>query len=76
MRNDEISKNEVNTEEVFTEQELSKLNEALKSNENIELPESLSKENIKELLQKEVNKIELLEKETENLKKIKLSLKR
>lgn len=74
MRNDEISKNEVNTEEVFTEQELSKLNEALKNNENIELPENLSKENIKELLQKEVNKIELLEKETENLKKENKSL--
>ena len=47
MRSDEINKNEISTEEVFTEQELSKLNETLKNNENIELPESLSKENIK-----------------------------
>ena len=44
MRSDEINNNEISTEEVFTEQELSKLNETLKNNENIELPESLSKE--------------------------------
>ena len=69
MRSDEINKNEISTEEVFTEQELSKLNETLKNNENIELPESLSKENVKDLLTKEVNKLEVLEKETENLKK-------
>ena len=69
MRSDEINKNEISTEEVFTEQELSKLNETLKNNENIELPESLSKENVKDLLKKEVNKLEVLEKETENLKK-------
>ena len=69
MRSDEINKNEISTEEVFTEQELSKLNETLKNNENIELPESLSKENVKNLLKKEVNKLEVLEKETENLKK-------
>ena len=37
MRSDEINKNEISTEEVFTEQELSKLNETLKNNENIEL---------------------------------------
>ena len=67
MRSDEINKNELSTEEVFTEQELSKLNETLKNNENIELPESLSKENVKNLLKKEVNKLEALEKETENL---------
>ena len=69
MRSDEINKNEISTEEVFTEQELSELNETLKNNENIELPESLSKENVKDLLKKEVNKLEVLEKETENLKK-------
>ena len=69
MRNDEINKNEISTEEVFTEQELSELNETLKNSENIEIPESLSKENVKELLKKEVNKLEILEKETENLKK-------
>ena len=73
MKNEDITKNE-STEEVFTEEELSKLNETLKVNENIELPESLSKENIKELLQKEVNKLEVLEKETENLKKENKSL--
>ena len=65
MRNDEINKNEISTEEVFAEQELSKLNETLKNNENIEMPENLSKENIKNLLKKEVNKLEFLEKETE-----------
>lgn len=74
MRSDEINKNEISTEEVFTEQELSKLNETLKNNENIELPENLSKENIKNLLKKEVNKLEVLEKETENLKKENKSL--
>ncbi len=74
MRSDEINKNEIGTEEVFTEQELSKLNEALKVNENIELPESLGKENIKALLKKEVNKLEVLEKETESLKKENKSL--
>ena len=74
MKNDEINKNEISTEEVFTEQELSKLNETLKNNENIELPESLSKENMKELLKKEVNKLEILEKETEDLKKENKSL--
>ncbi len=74
MRSDEINKNEISTEEVFAEQELSKLNETLKNNENIELPESLSKENVKELLKKEVNKLEILEKETENLKKENKSL--
>ena len=74
MRSDEINKNEISTEEVFTEQELSKLNETLKNNENIELPESLSKENVKNLLKKEVNKLEVLEKETENLKKENKSL--
>lgn len=74
MRSDEINKNEISTEEVFTEQELSKLNETLKNNENIEMPENLSKENIKNLLKKEVNKLEVLEKETENLKKENKSL--
>ena len=74
MRSDEINNNEISTEEVFTEQELSKLNETLKNNENIELSETLGKENIKELLQKEVNKLEVLEKETENLKKENKSL--
>ena len=74
MRSDEINKNEISTEEVFTEQELSKLNETLKNNENIELPENLSKENVKALLKKEVNKLEVLEKETENLKKENKSL--
>ncbi len=74
MRNDEINKNEISTEEVFAEQELSELNETLKNSENIELPESLSKENVKELLKKEVNKLEILEKETENLKKENKSL--
>ncbi|MBR6551343.1 MAG: beta-propeller domain-containing protein, partial [Clostridia bacterium] len=73
MKNEDITKNE-STEEVFSEEELSKINETLKVNENIELPESLSKENIKELLQKEVNKLEVLEKETENLKKENKSL--
>jgi hypothetical protein len=57
MRSDEINKNEISTEEVFAEQELSKLNETLKNNENIELPESLRKENVKDLLKKEVNKL-------------------
>lgn len=74
MRKDEINKNEISTEEVFTEQELSELNETLKNSENIELPESLSKENVKEMLKKEVNKLEILEKETENLKKENKSL--
>ena len=74
MRSDEINKNEISTEEVFTEQELSKLNETLKNNENIEMPENLSKENVKALLKKEVNKLEVLEKETENLKKENKSL--
>ena len=74
MRSDEINNNEISTEEVFTEQELSKLNETLKNNENIGLPESLSKENVKELLKKEFNKLEVLEKETENLKKENKSL--
>ena len=74
MRNDEINKNEIDTEEVFTEQKLSELNETLKNNEKLELPEKLSKGNVKELLQKEVNKIEILEKETENLKKENKSL--
>ncbi len=69
MRNEDINKNEITTEEALSEQELSQLNEALKSGENIELPESLSKDNIKELLKKEVNKLEILEKETEKLKK-------
>ena len=64
MKNEEMNQNEV-----FTEQELSKLNETLKSNENIEMPEALSKESIKALLEKETNKIEILEKETEKLKK-------
>ena len=73
MKNEDITKNEI-TEEVFTEQELSQINETLKNNENIELPETLGKENIKELLQKEVNKLEVLEKETENLKKENKSL--
>ena len=61
MRNDEINKNEISTEEVFAEQELSELNETLKNSENIEIPESLSKENVKEMLKKEVNKLEILE---------------
>lgn len=74
MRNDEINKNEISTEEVFAEQKLSELNETLKNSENIEIPESLSKENVKELLKKEVNKLEILEKETENLKKENKSL--
>ena len=74
MRNDEINKNEISTEEVFAEQELSELNETLKNSENIEIPESLSKENVKEMLKKEVNKLEILEKETENLKKENKSL--
>lgn len=74
MRNDEINKNEISTEEVFAEQELSELNETLKNSENIEIPESLSKENVKKLLKKEVNKLEILEKETENLKKENKSL--
>ncbi len=68
MRNDEINKNEISTEEVLTTKELSELNETLKNNENIELPENLNKDNIKDLLKKEVNKLEILEKETENLK--------
>ena len=46
MKNEDIIKNEI-TEEVFSEQELSKINETLKNNENIELPENLSKENIR-----------------------------
>lgn len=69
MKNEEMNQNEV-----FTEQELNKLNKTLKNNENIGLPESLSKENVKDLLKKEVNKLELLEKETENLKKENKSL--
>lgn len=73
MKNEDMKTNEI-TEEVFGEQELSKLNETLKNNENVELPESLSKENIKELLKKEVNKLEVLEKESENLKKENKSL--
>lgn len=64
MKNEEKIENEV-----FTEQELSALNETLKNDENIETPESLSKENIKALLEKETNKLEILEKETESLKK-------
>lgn len=68
MRNEDLNKNESITEEVFTTDELSALNETLKNNENIELPESLSKDNIKALLKKEVNKLEVLEKETEKLK--------
>jgi len=64
MKNEEMNQNEV-----FTEQELSKLNETLKNHENIEIPEALSKESIKTLLEKETNKIEILEKETEKLKK-------
>ena len=61
MKNEDMKTNEISTEEVFGEQELSKLNETLKNNENVELPESLSKENIKELLEKEVNKLEVLD---------------
>ena len=68
MRNEDLNKNEIITEEVFATDELSKLNETLKNSENIELPESLSKDNIKALLKKEVNKLEVLEKETEKLK--------
>ena len=56
MKNEDIIKNEISTEEVFAEQELSELNETLKNSENIEIPESLSKENVKEMLKKEVNK--------------------
>ena len=74
MKNEDMKTNEIPTEEVFGEQELSKLNEILKNNESVEIPESLSKENIKELLKKEVNKLEVLEKETENLKKENKSL--
>ncbi|MBR3789721.1 MAG: hypothetical protein IKJ86_07010, partial [Clostridia bacterium] len=61
MKNEDMNLNEINTEEVFNEQELSQLNETLKNNENIELPEKLSKDNIKDLLKKEVNKLEILE---------------
>ncbi len=68
MKNEDMNLNEINTEEVLSEQELSELNETLKNNENIELPEKLSKDNIKDLLKKEVNKLEILEKETEKLK--------
>ena len=68
MKNEDMNLNENITEEVFNEQELSQLNETLKNNENIELPENLSKDNIKDLLKKEVNKLEILEKETEKLK--------
>ena len=74
MKNEEINKNEISTEEVLTTKELSELNETLKNSENIELPENLSKDNIKDLLKKEVNKLEILEKETENLKKENKSL--
>ena len=74
MKNEDMNLNEINTEEVLSEQELSELNETLKNNENIELPEKLSKDNIKDLLKKEVNKLEVLEKETENLKKENKSL--
>ncbi len=68
MKNEDMNLNEINTEEVLSEQELSELNETLKNSENIELPETLSKDNIKDLLKKEVNKLEILEKETEKLK--------
>ena len=68
MKNEDMNLNEINTEEVLSEQELSQLNETLKNKENIELPEKLSKDNIKDLLKKEVNKLEILEKETEKLK--------
>lgn len=64
MKNEERIENEV-----FTEQELSSLNEILKNNEKTEMPESLSEENIKALLEKETSKLEILEKETESLKK-------
>ena len=74
MKNEDMNLNEINTEEVLSEQELSQLNETLKNSENIEIPESLSKENVKDLLKKEVNKLEVLEKETENLKKENKSL--
>lgn len=74
MKNEDMNLNEIITEEVLTTKELSELNETLKNNENIELPENLSKENIKDLLKKEVNKLEILEKETENLKKENKSL--
>lgn len=69
MKNEEMNQNEV-----FTEQELSKLNETLKDNENIELPENLSKENIEKLLKREVNKLDVLQEETEKLKKENKSL--
>ena len=69
MRNEDINKNEILNEEVFSEKELSELNEVLKKSENISLPESLSKESIKELLEKEVHKLEVLEKENEKMKK-------
>ena len=69
MKNEDMNRNELITEEVFTEKELSELNETLKKNENIEMPEKLNKENIKAQLQKEVNKLELLEKESETIKK-------
>ncbi|MBE6751048.1 MAG: hypothetical protein E7556_00815 [Ruminococcaceae bacterium] len=74
MKNEDMNLNEINTEEVLTTKELSELNETLKNSENIELPETLSKDNIKDLLKKEVNKLEILEKETENLKKENKSL--
>ena len=74
MRNEDINKNEILNEEVFSEKELSELNEVLKKSEDISLPESLSKESIKELLEKEVHKLEVLEKENEKMKKENKSL--
>ncbi len=68
MKNEEMN-NEVVNEEVFTEEELLKLNEILKSSEDIELSEKLSKENIENLLKKESAKTEKLETETKELKK-------
>ncbi len=58
--------NELN-KEVFSEEELSTLNEKLQKQENIILPESLSAENVEELL----NNPELINKKTEKPKKSK-----
>lgn len=68
MKKEEINNEAVN-EESFTDEELLKLNEILKSSENIELPEKLSKENIKNLLKKESLKTEKFETQTKEFKK-------
>ncbi|MBR2875778.1 MAG: beta-propeller domain-containing protein [Clostridia bacterium] len=65
---------DMNVNEVLSEKELSELNDVLKACENAELPEGLSKENIVQLLKKEVNKEELLKKESEDIRKENKSL--